>query len=140
MKKAILLQESSRYETDLTYSLNDQASMKQLHWEGDDEFSLNGEMYDVVQKKVEGNKLIIRALADEKETALLDKASDNWKENGRSNKIANDLFQLLQNLFHQTSEDIIIIKPLRFGIHCSSETLSFRAKKIPSPPPQQDLL
>ena len=134
------MQENSRYETDLIFSITDQATMKQLQWEGDDEFSLNGEMYDVIQKRIEGNKLIIRALADKKETTLLNKASDNWKENGNSNKIANELFQLLQTLFHQTSEDIIIIKPLRFGIYCSSEALRFRAKKIPSPPPQQDLL
>jgi hypothetical protein len=97
-------------------------------------------MYDVIAKKIQGDNLIIRALADKKETALIAKTSDSWKENDKSSKIANELFQLLQTLFHHSTEGPIIIKPLRFGNYYSSEPLSFRAKQIPSPPPQQDPL
>jgi hypothetical protein len=136
MKRTVRIQENSRYETDFVFSMNDQESMKKLNWEGDDEFSLNGDMYDVIQKKVEGKKLIIRALADKNETDLLNKTSDSWKENDKSNKIANELFQLLQTLFHNSTDEIIIIKPFRFGNYCSSETLPFWAKRILTPPPQ----
>jgi hypothetical protein len=136
MKRAIRMQKSNRYETDLIFSLNDQQGMKELIWDGDDEFSLKGEMYDVIEKRVQGDNLIIRALADKKETALVDKASDGWKENDKSNKIANELFQLLQTLFHHSTEGPIIIKPLRFGICTSAETLPFWEKRILTPPPQ----
>jgi hypothetical protein len=137
MKRAILAQAKSERENDLVFSLNDNKAMKQLVWDGDDEFSLNGEMYDLIQKKTNGDKLIIRALADKKETALLRKAIDNCKENGRSNKIASDLFQLLQSLFYSSGfSESGLIKPLKYRFYFSSEELCYRMKEIPTPPPQ----
>ncbi len=53
MREAIRLQTYSGDETDFVFLLNDKQSMKQLQWEGDDEFSFNGEMYDVIEKKTE---------------------------------------------------------------------------------------
>jgi hypothetical protein len=87
--------------------------MDQLDWEGDDEFSFKGEMYDVIEKKIEDGKLIIRSIADRRETALLNTLRGHWNQNEKSNKVADELFQLLQSLFHSSrTEEFVLIKPL----------------------------
>ena len=53
MRAAIRMQTYSVDEADFVFLLNDKQSMKQLDWEGNDEFSFNGEMYDVIEKKIE---------------------------------------------------------------------------------------
>lgn len=137
MKKSIRLQTNSEAETDFVFSVNDKLSIEKLDWEDDDEFNLNGEMYDVIEKKVEGSKLIIRCLADKKETALLNKLDDHWKENDKSNKIANELFQLLQTLFHHSgSEGVAFIEITEYDRHLPLKKLPFGIIKIPTPPPQ----
>ena len=137
MKKMLLAQTNSEDENDFVFSLDDKKTLKQLEWEGDDEFSLNGEMYDVIEMKIENNKLIVRCLNDKKETALLNKLKDNWRENERSNKIVNELFQLLQALFyHSKSEGLAFIETTRNNFDSPSEQLSYQIKKVPTPPPQ----
>ncbi|HEY1872622.1 MAG TPA: hypothetical protein VGG71_16290 [Chitinophagaceae bacterium] len=137
MRMAIRLQSKSEEETDFAFSLNDKKGLMQLDWDGDDEFSYNGEMYDVIEKKVESSKLIIRALADKKETELVNNSNHNWKENERSNKTANELFQILQTLYHNsTSTEFVCIKPPRYKFYYLLTTLPSPLKKIPTPPPQ----
>jgi len=53
MRAAIRLQSYNAQETDFVFSVNDRRVMDQLGWEGDDEFSFKGEMYDVIEKKIE---------------------------------------------------------------------------------------
>ena len=55
--------------------------LNQLEWEGDDEFCFQGEMYDVIQKKSDGNKTIILCIPDKKETALLNEYQKTHKQN-----------------------------------------------------------
>ncbi|HMG67019.1 MAG TPA: hypothetical protein VK588_05000 [Chitinophagaceae bacterium] len=137
MRRLILTRPNSNDETDFVFSLKDKKGMAQLEWDGDDEFSLNGEMYDVLEKKVENNTLIIRALADKKETTLLRKANDNWKENEKSNKIANELFQLLQTLYHHSkSDELTFNEATQYNFNLPLESLPLQVKKIPTPPPQ----
>lgn len=87
MRKLILDQPGREDENDFIFSLNDKR-ISQLEWEGDDEFGLNGEMYDVIEKKTQNNRLIIRALADKKETALLRKYADMSREDHSKSKSA----------------------------------------------------
>lgn len=137
MRAAIRMQTYSEDETDFVFLLNDKQSMKQLAWEGDDEFSFNGEMYDVIEKKTENGKLVIRSIADKQETALLNKAKDHWNQNEKSNKVADELFQLLQSLFHpSTTEELVFIKPSLNRISFISLSLPSQVKKIPTPPPR----
>ncbi|MFI5187357.1 MAG: hypothetical protein ACHQF0_11565 [Chitinophagales bacterium] len=137
MKESIRIQSTTEDEKDFVFLSDDKKAMKQLNWDGDDEFSLNGEMYDVIEKRIEKNKIIIRALADKKETALLNKVNEHWKENDMSNKIANELFQLLQTLFpHSGSQVLVLIKPPKHTFYFYSTLLPLRVKKIPTPPPQ----
>jgi len=137
MRAAIRMRTYSEDETDFVFLLNDKQSMKQLNWEGDDEFSYKGEMYDVIEKKIEDAKLVIRSIADKKETALLNKVKDHWNQNEKSNKVADELFQLLQSLFHSSkAEELVLIKPSVNRISFISLPLPSQVKKIPTPPPR----
>jgi len=111
--------------------------MAQLAWEGDDEFRFNGEMYDVIDKKIENGKLIIRSIADKRETALLNKVKDHWNQNEKSNKVADELFQMLQSLFHSSKTDeLVLIKPSVNRISFISLQLPSQVRTIPTPPPR----
>ena len=111
--------------------------MQNLHWEGNDEFSFDGQMYDVVEKKIEDGKIMIRCIADKKETALVNKLNDNSNGNEKDNKIVNELFQFLQTLFHNSkSEDLAFGELVKCKCHFPIERLQFQIKKIPTPPPQ----
>lgn len=124
-------------EADFVFLLNDKQSMKQLDWEGNDEFSFNGEMYDVIEKKIKDGKLIIRSIADRQETALLNKVKDHWNQNEKSNKVADELFQLLQSLFHSSkTEELVFNKPSSNRTSFISLPLPSQVKKIPTPPPR----
>jgi hypothetical protein len=137
MREAIRMQTYNENETDFVFSLNDKKAMKQLEWEGDDEFSFNGDMYDVIEKNTDNGKLIIRALADKKETALLNNTKDKWSHEEKSNKVTDELFQLLQSLFHSTrTEELVFIKPLENRTAFISLPLPSQLKKIPTPPPR----
>jgi hypothetical protein len=137
MRAAIRMQTYSEDETDFVFLLNDKQSMKQLDWEGNDEFSFNGEMYDVIEKKIKDKKLIIRSIADRQETALLNKVKDHWNQNEKSNKVADELFQLLQSLFHSSkTEELVFNKPSLNRTSFISLPLPSQVKKIPTPPPR----
>jgi len=137
MREAIRMQTYSEHETDFSFSLNDKQSMDQLDWEGDEEFSFHGEMYDVIEKRIENGKLIIRSIADKRETALLDKVKGHWNQSEKSNKVADELFQLLQSLFHPSkTEELVFIKPSVHKISFISLPLPSQVKQIPTPPPR----
>lgn len=73
MKNLILSHPGSEDENDFIIPISDRTASGKLNWEGDDEFSFDGAMYDVIEKKVENGELVIRALADKRETALVQK-------------------------------------------------------------------
>jgi len=60
---------------------------KGLYWENENEFSYNGEMYDVIEKKYKPHQLIIHCIPDEKETALLNEYQKNNKHNSSNSTI-----------------------------------------------------
>jgi hypothetical protein len=51
--------------------LNNKGLVADIEWEGKEEFRMNGEMYDVVEKRIEDGKMIIRCISDTKETSLI---------------------------------------------------------------------
>jgi len=124
-------------ERDLVFSRSDKQELNQLSWDGDDEFVLNGQRYDIIELLNEGDKLIIRCVPDEDETALFNKADDTWKENDKTGKMAEHLFQLLQNLFQQPRTiEAGFIKPPTYNFHFYAGTLPTGIRRIPTPPPQ----
>lgn len=64
---------------------------KQLYWEDENEFRYKGEMYDVIEKKTEGNKVLIRCVSDKKETTLL----NEYQKNNRRNSTHSTIVQLI---------------------------------------------
>ena len=134
------MQSYSEHETDFSLSVNDKRLMDQFDWKGDDEFSFNGGMYDVIEKKTENGKLIIRSIADDRETALLNEVNDHWNQNEKSNKVADELFQMLQSLFHPPKTEVLaLIKPTVNRNRFISLPLPSQAKTIPTPPPWCEL-
>jgi len=109
MKKLILSQPSGEDENDFIFSINDKQAQARLGWDGDDEFSFNGDMYDVIEKKIENGMIIIRALADKKETALIQKYSRISGENHSRHKTAL-LVQLVNSLYLPSVDAISFIK------------------------------
>ena len=139
MKKLLRLNVNNNEER-FVFSLNDKEILQKLKWESDNEFSFNGEMYDIIGKKTENGKVVIRCIGDKKETALVDKLKDNWRENERCNKIVNELFQLLQTLFHnEESEENTIKESTTNNFRFPLERLLCQVKKIPTPPPQLNI-
>jgi len=137
MKRQVKLQLSKSETENFIFALDNQEPFGNLNWDGDLEFNFNGEMYDVISKRIEGNKLIVQCINDKKETALVNKLCDSWKENDRSNKMANELFQILQTLFHENNyKDISIDTPTTFSSLFLLNKLPFQIRKIPTPPPQ----
>jgi len=129
--------QAPKKETELVFSRGDKQELNQLSWDGDDEFVLNGQRYDVIELRSEGDKLIIRCVPDENETALFNKANDTWKESDKTGKMAEHLFQMLQNLFQEprTNEPEFIKLPT-YNFHFYAGALPVWIKRIPTPPPQ----
>lgn len=67
--------------------------LKQLEWEGDDEFCFEGEMYDVIQKKEDGNRIVVLCIPDKNETALLNEYQKTHRRN-TSNSATAQLFSI----------------------------------------------
>ncbi|SRR6266508_3149158 len=127
MKKILLNQPKSEDENYFVFSLNDKKAIEQLEWEGDDEFSLHGEMYDVIEKKLENNKLIIRCLSDTKETALIRKYQKINNEANAKTK-SGLLVKLVSSSYLATTNTIILIRNIFV-----SEPVSFQLQIISSP-------
>jgi len=137
MKRQVKLQLSKSETENFIFALDNKERFGNLNWDGDLEFNFNGEMYDVISKRIEGNKLIVQCINDKKETALVNNLCDSWKENDRSNKMANELFQILQTLFHENNyKDISFDTPTTFSSLFLLNKLPFQIRKIPTPPPQ----
>jgi hypothetical protein len=137
MKRLTLAQSYSEDEDDFAFSLNDKVALAKLEWEGDDEFRLNGNMYDVIEKKIESNQLIIRALADKKETSLLKKYSDINDGHSSNNKTAV-LIKLVSDTYVSPSGTILVSdkKKRVFMISFQPTIISSNANDVLTPPPQ----
>ena len=79
--KQYLLSTQNKEVTIFRISLSDSLTLSKFQWENENEFSYNTSMYDVLQKKVTGNYLIVYCVPDEKETALI----ENYKKLNRDN-------------------------------------------------------
>lgn len=123
----------------LIIPVHDTAALAQLQWEGETEFGLNGEMYDVLQKTITANKLIIRCISDTKETALLkDYEQINKENNNPSKQKSASLIKLITTYF----EPIPLLSYFHFpasdkSIYISfKSTLFFHYPNVLTPPPQ----
>lgn len=137
MKRVIYSAQHLEGQETFSLSLTDKKQLLKIQWESENEFRFEGVMYDVITKKIDGSKLIIQCINDKNETALLNKLSENWKQNDGSGKIATQLFQLLQTLFHEdNSKDILQKQPANYFSLFLANKLPLQLKKILTPPPQ----
>jgi hypothetical protein len=136
MKKLLLQEKSNKEQTILIFSLNDENCISKLEWEDDEEFRLNGEMYDVVEKKIEDGKLIIRCISDKKETALISKFEKMNKENNSKSKSAL-LIKLISSTYlpAENTEQFKKVISVPSTIDLQSKIIS-RAHDVLTPPPQ----
>jgi hypothetical protein len=137
MKKSLLIRANSKDNVRFAFSLDDKKSIDKLHWEGDDEFKLNGQMYDVIEKKIENGKLILRCIIDKKETALIQMFHQMNNESNSKRKLAL-LMQLVNSsyLAVKNSETLITYRPVPSSIHPPTDSFSSEAPDVLTPPPQ----
>lgn len=129
--KAFLRSEKNHKDI-VAFSFRVQA-IQQLEWEDEHEFRYNDEMYDVVEKKAEGNQIIIRCIADKKETALLHEYQKQHKRNSSSTAVVQLItaqFLLPGNYSIKPSEKII-----EKVLHYYSTILQSPASTVIAPPP-----
>jgi hypothetical protein len=69
--KQLLQAEKIKNAREFVFTIQEYRQLKK--YEGGKEFSLNGDMYDVVSKKEQDGKIIVVAYFDHKETSLFDK-------------------------------------------------------------------
>ena len=94
--KQYLLHTPSKEVVQLTVAAND----PQLQWEEGSEFSLNDTMYDVLDKKAMGDSIVIRCVADEKETALVNEYQKiNQRNNPSSQQKWMSLYKQMDGFF-----------------------------------------
>lgn len=106
--------------------------LENASWENDHEFSYYDEMYDVIEKKTVGDRLLVRCISDDKETQLV---KDFQKSNHRRSNEA--MIQLITAPFVLPENQMIkqpeIILNKFFGE--SSFSLHQIAASIFIPPP-----
>jgi hypothetical protein len=137
MKNSLLIGANSEDETCFAFSLNDKKSIDKLDWDGHDEFKLNGQMYDVIEKKIERGKLVIRCISDKKETALLESFNQMNNENNSKRKLAL-LMQLVNSCYlaATNSETLITYRPVPSIIHPQIDAFTSEVHDVLTPPPQ----
>ena len=114
---------------------------KNITWNGSDEFSLNGKMYDVAFTKQEGNILYLYCHSDSKENHLFASLNLHIRNNigfpGSRKNSKNTLKNPLPNFFMNTSKNELsfFVYTLKKEIQCSFHLLSFSIDK-PAPPPR----
>lgn len=84
MKAFLLSQKENKDIVEL--SLNTEES-KELFWENEHEFRYKQEMYDVIEKKVDGEMVVIRCISDKKETHILNEYQKNNRKNPSNSKV-----------------------------------------------------
>jgi len=137
MKKFLRMKANSGDEIDFVFSLNDKKAISKLEWEENDEFRFNGQMYDLIEKRIERNKLILRCISDDKETCLMKKFAKMNTENNSKGKLAL-LLQLFSSSYLPTSntEMPIRYKPVPSIIHFQADPFSSQVRDVLTPPPQ----
>lgn len=115
-----------------------------FEWEEDgDEFRYNGSIYDVVEKKITGNKLWIRCIDDKKEAEIIKKI-EGLQKNEQGNKSSGSvpMQQLLSLLLFNEdnrSEPVTLVSALHHIDHYI-ESFNLIIIDIQSPPPRKVLL
>jgi hypothetical protein len=109
----------------------------EFQWtEAGKEINIHGELFDIKCYSIKNGKFIFHGLFDKDETAL-DKLAHNWRNNEQDTKLLTELFQVLQSVFHNSSQvQEPNIELANQYPYLSPDKLSFQPKEIITPPPQ----
>lgn len=117
-----------------------QLTNSQPEWEDDHEFRLNGHMYDVIEKRIVGDTIYVRCVADEKETRLIEKYNEQNKDdfsNTTKNK-SGFLLKLINSLYTYTDqhEYMLVVSSKEKYRDDYRQTGISRSYEVLTPPPQ----
>mgnify|MGYP001550130519 FL=1 len=124
--------------TELQISVNDSKELGKLKWENDKEFHLNGNMFDVIEKRIENGKWISRCISDKQETNLV-KAYEKMNQDDPAAKNRSTVLLKLINLpFIITKMSSLSSIKERSNIfsYPSSYSISSYHGDVLTPPPQ----
>lgn len=119
--------------------VNGEPSDPSFKWEEENEFSFRGRMYDVIEKKQEGNKFIIACVNDTKEDVLINELSGIQKERNSKPLKGGPSLYFLFGLFFSSGENIGITPPGEEIISynfCYNISFSSISADIQTPPPR----
>lgn len=85
-----------------------QEQLKQIDWENNHEFNYNGKMYDVIEKHFKNGKLLVRCIADNKETVLIKEYLASQK-NSSGNQPLSSLLKLVTNNFIRSKVAVLSV-------------------------------
>jgi len=108
-------------------------------WENEDEFEYAGRMFDVIEKRMEGNIMVMHCLEDKKETELLRAFEETQKSESQQGKSRTaSLVQLISTLYLpvQVSSLCAISTAIPHNFNCYTASVVERAADILTPPPQ----
>ena len=113
------------------------ANEKNIVWEDEKEFTLQGKMYDVVSEEIVNGKQIVYCVDDEKETELIAKYNAAQKKNN-SNKKSNTVNFDNTIVYCEVLQEYIYLKfsSVKNVIVFKSNLFATDQKGI-SPPPKQ---
>ena len=133
MKKHLRL---NRNREDLQEFIFDVSEARQLQWEDEEEFLWRGEMYDVVSKKMDGEKLVITCIADKDEDRLLNEYQRTTEHNQAGSKSSLVKFTVDNFVQPVSLEEKQYAESLQQSFSELSAELVFRPSTIISPPPK----
>lgn len=109
-----------------------------IAWEDENEFSLDGEMYDVIKKVKQGKTLVVYCVADKKETRLIQQFLTQAKKQIPVKENDSLRTQLLMLLYWVDSGNQAVplasTRLLHFDLYTFS--LPYIHQNIPAPPPR----
>lgn len=100
VRRSIRNRKSNEGLTEFRFNLQDKEQLSRIKWEDGNEFRFEDHLYDVVERKTEGDTLTLLCLPDSKEEELI-KAYEKMSEEQRRpvNSSSFSLFKLLRSLF-----------------------------------------
>jgi hypothetical protein len=100
VRRSIRNRKSNEGLVEFSFNLNNKEQLSRIEWEDGHEFRFNGHMYDVVEKTVTGNRMVLLCLPDTREEALVRAYEKmNEEQNGPPHSASFSLFKLLRSLF-----------------------------------------
>lgn len=140
MKRMLRRQANNQDELCMEFPLSPGSGSGNPEWENDHEFSLDGKMYDVIEKKIAGDKMLVRCISDDNETELIRKYQQVLEKHFSTSakKRSASLLQLVISPYTVPASIItsIFVLPVhkQFPVlHCN---LPIACREVITPPPR----